>query len=183
MQQEVVFAGFGGQGILFAAELLAYGAMLEGREVAWVPSYGPEMRGGTARATVVISDREIGSLVVAHPGVVVAMNQPSFDRFSRLIKPMGLLLYNRSLITPKLRRADLRVIAVPASDAATDLGNDRLSNMVMLGARLAADPLVRIESPNSAPARLLPARQAYLLGPDEAAPPTGGMLPRHSEAA
>jgi 2-oxoglutarate ferredoxin oxidoreductase subunit gamma len=169
MYEEVVFAGFGGQGILFAAEVLAYAAMIEGREVAWIPSYGPEMRGGTASATVVIGDREIGSLVVTHPGVVAAMNQPSFDRYSNLVKRLGLIVWNSSLIAGGAARTDIRSVSVPATDIASNLGNDRLANMVMLGTVIGCTKLVRVESVTAALEKMLPASKAHLLSLDEIA--------------
>jgi 2-oxoglutarate ferredoxin oxidoreductase subunit gamma len=175
-QREVVFAGFGGQGVLFAAELLAYAAMMEGREVAWIPSYGPEMRGGTASATVVVSGREIGSLVVSHPGVAVVLNQPSFDKYVMLLAPNGLVIYNRSLITANLVRADERAIAVAASEVAGELGNDHLANMVMLGALLAAVDMVRMDPVVEALRKLLPASKAHLLGANENALRRGALL-------
>src|SRR5690242_18806962 len=98
MHEEIVFSGFGGQGALFAGQLLAYAALDQGKQVTWIPSYGPEMRGGTAHCTVVVSDDPIGSPMARHPGIVVALNQPSFLKYEPLVKPGGLMIYNRSLI-------------------------------------------------------------------------------------
>src|SRR5512135_2226505 len=111
MQTDIIIAGFGGQGVLFAGQLLAYAAMDEGRHVTWIPSYGPEMRGGTAHCTVVISDEEIGSPMVRHPGIVVALNLPSFQKYEPLIKAGGLLIYNSDLIEAEPGRKDIGHVA------------------------------------------------------------------------
>lgn len=137
MQTEVMIAGFGGQGVLFAGQLLAYAGMDAGLEVTWIPSYGPEMRGGTANCTVIISNDEIGSPVVKHPTAVIAMNRPSLDKYEKIVKPGGLLVVNGSLVDRDVQRTDLRVINVPASEEAEKLGDRRLTNMVLVGALLA----------------------------------------------
>lgn len=118
MQHELIFAGFGGQGIMFGGQLLAYAAMDSGYHVTWIPSYGPEMRGGTAYCTVVIADQEIGSPVVKHPGIGMIFNAPSFDKFVPLLQPNGLLIYNASLIPQQTERQDLTILPVPATERA-----------------------------------------------------------------
>ncbi len=145
MQNDVVMAGFGGQGILLIGKMLAYAGMQEGKEVSWLPSYGPEMRGGTANCTVVISDRPVGSPVIQSPNAVVAMNLPSLDKFESDVRPGGLLLINTSLINRPTTRDDLKVINVPANEIANDLGNRRGANMVALGAYLGATDAVSVD--------------------------------------
>jgi 2-oxoglutarate ferredoxin oxidoreductase subunit gamma len=146
MQSEVMFAGFGGQGILLSGKLLAHAAMEEGHEVAWVPSYGPEMRGGTAYCTVVISDRPIGSPVIKNPAHLVAMNRPSLEKFAHVIKPQGIILINTSLIAIEAERPDCDVLKVPATELAKKLGNARAANVVAISAFVARSRIVRIET-------------------------------------
>jgi 2-oxoglutarate ferredoxin oxidoreductase subunit gamma len=138
MQHDVIVAGFGGQGVLLIGRILAYAGMAEGKEVSWLPSYGPEMRGGTANCTVVISDRPVGSPVVKCPRALIAMNLPSLDKFESALKPRGTLLINSSLIHREAARADVEVIKVPANEIAIELNNPRGANMVALGAYLGA---------------------------------------------
>ncbi len=145
MQNDVIMAGFGGQGILLIGKMLAYAGMREGKEVSWLPSYGPEMRGGTANCTVVISDRPVGSPVIQSPRAVVAMNLPSLVKFEPDVRPGGLLLVNTSLIERKPTRDDVTVIEVPANEIANELGNRRGANMVALGAYLGATEAVSID--------------------------------------
>ncbi len=145
MQNDVIMAGFGGQGILLIGKMLAYAGMREGKEVSWLPSYGPEMRGGTANCTVVISDRPVGSPVIQSPRAVVAMNLPSLDKFESDVRPGGLLLVNTSLIERKPTRTDVTVIEVPANQIANELGNRRGANMVALGAYLGATDAVSVD--------------------------------------
>ncbi len=134
MQYEVIFAGFGGQGVLAIGQILAKAAMAAGKSVVWLPSYGPEMRGGTANCTVVISDREIASPVISNPTCAAVMNRPSFDKFSPAIKPEGLLIINSSLIDIRSERTDLRQFLIPANDIAIREGSARAANMAILGA-------------------------------------------------
>ena len=136
MQQEVIIAGFGGQGVLFAGLLLAYAAMDEGKDVTWIPSYGPEMRGGTANCTVVVSDEEIGSPFVKNPSAVLAMNLPSLDKYEKLVKPGGVLVVNASMVNREVERKDINVVSLPANEIADEAGSKRAVNMVMLGALL-----------------------------------------------
>jgi 2-oxoglutarate ferredoxin oxidoreductase subunit gamma len=145
MQNDVIMAGFGGQGILLIGKMLAYAGMREGKEVSWLPSYGPEMRGGTANCTVVISDRPVGSPVIQSPRAVVAMNLPSLDKFEPDVRKGGLLLVNTSLIERKTTRNDVTVIEVPANQIANELGNRRGANMVALGAYLGATDAVSVD--------------------------------------
>jgi len=142
MQSEVMFAGFGGQGILLSAKILAYAAMEEGMEVAWVPSYGPEMRGGTAYCTVVVSDKPIGSPIIRNPLHLVAMNRPSLEKFAPAVKPNGVILINSSLISIVSGRNDVDELIVPVNDIATKLGNVRSANIVALSAFVARSKIV-----------------------------------------
>ena len=145
MQNDVIMAGFGGQGILLIGKMLAYAGMHQGKEVSWLPSYGPEMRGGTCNCTVVISDRPVGSPVIQSPRAVLAMNLPSLEKFESSIKPGGLLLINSSLIAKEPQRTDVKVLKVPANDIANDLHNPKGANMVALGAYLGATHAVALE--------------------------------------
>ena len=146
MQRDVIMAGFGGQGILLIGKMLAYAGMHEGMEVSWLPSYGPEMRGGTANCTVVISDKPVGSPVIRSPRAVVAMNLPSLEKFEPDVREGGLLLINSSLINRSAERDDLTVIEIPANEVASELGNPRGANMVALGAYLGATDAVPVDS-------------------------------------
>ena len=145
MQNDVIMAGFGGQGILLIGKVLAYAGMHEGKEVSWLPSYGPEMRGGTCNCTVVISDRPVGSPVIRSPRAVLAMNLPSLDKFEPDVRTGGLLLINSSLIDRDATREDVTVVRVPANEIANELGNPRAANMVALGAYLGATGAVALE--------------------------------------
>jgi 2-oxoglutarate ferredoxin oxidoreductase subunit gamma len=146
MQSEIMFAGFGGQGILLSAKIIALAAMDEGREVAWVPSYGPEMRGGTAYCTVVISDRLIGSPIIRNPMHLVAMNRPSLEKFAPVVKPGGIILVNSTLISIPSGRTDVDELRVPVNDIAVKIGNVRAANIVALGAFAARSQLVSYET-------------------------------------
>ena len=146
MQTEVIISGFGGQGTLYAGQVLAYAAMDEGKQVTWIPSYGPEMRGGTANCTVVISDEEIGSPTVKHPKAVLALNLPSMDKYEDMIAPGGCLVVNESMVNRKPERTDIRVVLLPANEIAREIGNERATNMVMLGALLANMDILPIEA-------------------------------------
>lgn len=146
METKVLFAGFGGQGVLLMGQLLSKAAMHESLEVSWMPSYGPEMRGGEANCGVVIGDEPIGSPLVTEPDVAVLMNRPSLDKFEPSVASGGVILYNSSLIDRKPGRNDVRIIAVPCNEIAAELGNARVANMVMLGAYNAVAKLLPMES-------------------------------------
>jgi 2-oxoglutarate ferredoxin oxidoreductase subunit gamma len=146
MQSEVMFAGFGGQGILLIGKILAHAALEEGREVAWIPSYGPEMRGGTAYCTVVISDRPIGSPIIRNPKHLIAMNRPSLEKFAPCVKPQGIILINTSLIDVDSGRSDIDELRVPAMDIAKSLGNVRAANIVALAAFVKRSQIVGVDT-------------------------------------
>jgi 2-oxoglutarate ferredoxin oxidoreductase subunit gamma len=143
-QHTVILSGFGGQGILFAGQLLCYAGMAAGWEVTWIPSYGPEMRGGTANCTVVLSDEPIGSPLIRNPQIAVVMSPEAMGKYEPLVQPGGLLVVNSSLVREPAERDDLTVLEVPASDLATKLGNVKMANVVMLGALLGARPIVEL---------------------------------------
>ena len=136
-EERIIIAGFGGQGILMIGKLLAQAGMMEGKQVTWLPSYGPEMRGGTANCNVIISDELIGAPIVTEATGVIAMNLPSLDRFESSVQPGGWLLLNSSLIPRAPTRRDLRILSIPVNEIAQQQGSQRVANVVMLGACLA----------------------------------------------
>jgi len=146
LYEDIVMAGFGGQGLMFIGKLLAYSAMKEGKHVTWIPSYGPEMRGGTANCTVVVSSEEIGSPVTSHPRSIIVMNNPSMEAFEPRVQSGGLLLLSSSFVNRPVTRRDIRVLAIPASELADNAGAERSANMVMLGAYVALRNVVAKES-------------------------------------
>jgi 2-oxoglutarate ferredoxin oxidoreductase subunit gamma len=146
MQSEVMFAGFGGQGILLIGKVLAHAAMEEGYEVAWIPSYGPEMRGGTAYCTVVISDRPIGSPIIKNPLHLVAMNGPSLEKFAPTVKPGGIVFVNSSLIAFGAGRNDVDELRVAVVDIAKSLGSVKAANIVALAAFVARSRIVPMDT-------------------------------------
>jgi len=174
MQTEILIAGFGGQGVLFAGQVLAYAGMDSGKTVTWIPSYGPEMRGGTANCTVIIADHDIGSPVVVHPSAMLVLNEASFLKFEQRIKPGGLLFLNTSLVKHPSSRPDITRIDVRANDIADELGDIRIANMVMLGAFLRRTGVVTLGSVLNALKALLPPRRHSLLALNEYALQCGG---------
>lgn len=164
MQTEIIISGFGGQGVLFAGQVLAYAAMDSGKEVTWIPSYGPEMRGGTANCTVIISDEEIGSPLVLNPTAVIALNLPSADKYEPLVAGGGVLIGNKSLINREFLREDIIKVQIPANEIAEGIGDKRLTNMVLLGALLEKLPILQITEIEKALKNHLPDRHQHLLG-------------------
>jgi len=147
MDERVIMAGFGGQGIMAMGKLLAYAGMLENKEVTWLPSYGPEMRGGTANCDVMVSDSMIGSPVISHDATAaIIMNLPSLSKFENEVMPGGKIIINKSLIDEKTSRTDIDAYYVPVNELATELGNAKVSNMVMLGAYIELTKVVEIDS-------------------------------------
>jgi 2-oxoglutarate ferredoxin oxidoreductase subunit gamma len=146
MQSEIQFAGFGGQGIMLMGQILAQAAMNEGSEVVWIPSYGPEMRGGTAYCTVVISDRLIGSPIIRNPQHLVAMNRPSLEKFAPTVKPEGVIFVNSSIIAIDSGRQDVDEVRVPIIEIAKELGNIKTANIVALSAFVTRSTVVRFDS-------------------------------------
>ena len=163
MQKEIIIAGFGGQGVLFGGQVLAFAAMDVGKEVTWIPSYGPEMRGGTANCTVVIADDEIGSPLVKNPPLGIALNLPSFDKYEAAMQSGGTLIVNKSMVDRGPTRDDIRVILVPCNEIAEELGDRRLLNMVAVGALLTALPEISVQDVERALQAHLPERHKHLL--------------------
>ncbi len=163
MQTEIIIAGFGGQGVLFAGQLIAYTALDEKKEVTWIPSYGPEMRGGTANCTVIVADDEIGSPLVRNPQAVIAMNLPSLDKYEPLVHEGGVLVVNSSMVDRPVKRTGIRAVLVPGNEIAEELGDRRMANMVLLGALLANLPFLPIESIERSLKRHIPERHQNLL--------------------
>ncbi len=145
MYTEIILAGFGGQGVLLIGKLLAYAGMRTGREVTWMPAYGPEMRGGTCNCTVVLSDKPIGSPISKSPHGLIALNLPSLDKFEDAVRPGGIIVVNTSLINRLPHRSDVRTVAVPANELAIECGSAKAANMVALGAYLGASAVTEPE--------------------------------------
>ena len=163
MQKEIIIAGFGGQGVLFGGQVLAYAAMDAGREVTWIPSYGPEMRGGTANCTVVIADDEIGSPLVKNPPLAIALNLPSFDKCEEVLAAGGILIVNQSMVDRDAKREDINVIFVPCNEIAEEIGDKKLLNMVAVGALLTVLPEITLKDVEKALESHLTARHKHLL--------------------
>ena len=163
MQTEIFLAGFGGQGVMFAGQMLSYAAMDIGKEVTWIPSYGPEMRGGTANCTVVIADEEIGSPMVQDPPAVIVMNLPSLDKYEPTVKPGGVLIVNSSMVDRDVTRSDITWVAIPCNEIAEEAGDRRLANIVATGALLALMPVLTPEDIESALKTHMPGRHKHLL--------------------
>ncbi len=163
MTHEILFAGFGGQGVLSMGMTLAYAGLVEGKEVSWMPSYGPEMRGGTANCVVIISTKPISSPLVTRFDAVLALNQPSVLKFEHAVKPNGILMYDSDACIIPPSRTDITVVPVPAEDEARKLNNMKVKNMVMLGSFLSACEVVSIASVVKALAQVLPERYHHLL--------------------
>ena len=145
MYTEIILAGFGGQGVLLIGKLLAYAGMRAGREVTWMPAYGPEMRGGTCNCTVVLSDKPIGSPISKSPHGLIALNLPSLDKFEDTVRPEGIIVVNTSLINRVPIRSDCRAVLVPANEVAIECGSAKAANMVALGAYLGASGIAEPE--------------------------------------
>ncbi len=169
MTEETIIAGFGGQGVLSMGMILAYGGVIENQEVSWMPSYGPEMRGGTANCIVINGDEPISSPIVSKFDSVVAFNQPSLDKFEAAVKPGGVLLYEEGAILNPPSRTDISVIPVAAAQAAVELKNQKVINLVMLGAFLAVKKIIKPETAVKALYSVLPERHHKLIPLNEKA--------------
>ena len=169
MHEEIIMAGFGGQGVMSIGQLLAYSGMTEGLNVSWMPSYGPEMRGGTANCTVIVSDSKIASPLTSKPDSVIVMNLPSQDKFSPKVKEGGLVVTNTSLIEKEVERKDVEVIKVPANEIANELGNTKVANMIMLGAYLARKDIIDLDTVKDSLSSVLPERHHGLIPLNEEA--------------
>ncbi len=166
---EIIFAGFGGQGILSMGQIIAYAAMIEEKEVSWMPSYGPEMRGGTANCIVIVSPDRISSPIISRFDSAIVLNQPSLDKFEHELKPGGLLLFEQSSIINLPTRSDIEILSIPANEEAQKLGKKQVANMVLLGAFLQRKPIVNIENILRALKKVLPERHHHLIPLNEQA--------------
>ncbi len=163
MTEEIIIAGFGGQGVLSMGKILAYSGIMQDQEVSWMPSYGPEMRGGTANVTVILSDERISSPVLNAFDTAIILNQQSMDKFEKTIKPGGTLLYDPNGITHHPSRKDIKIFKIPAAEAAAAMGNSKTFNMIVLGAFLKAKPIVKMENVEKGLKKSLPIRHHKLI--------------------
>jgi len=163
MTYETIFAGFGGQGILFAGKVVAYAGMIEGKNVSHLPSYGPEMRGGTANCSVIVSDEDVASPIITEPSAIVVMNGPSLDKFEDAVVPGGKVFIDSALITRECKRDDVDVYTLPATKMANDMGFPKLANMIMVGKLIKETEMFTWEQLKSAVTKLVPAAKAAML--------------------
>lgn len=169
MKEEIIIAGFGGQGVLSMGKILAYAALVEGKEVTWMPSYGPEQRGGTAHVTVIVSDERISSPILSRYDTAVVLNQPSLDKFEAAVKPGGTLIYDGYGICRPPVRKDIKVYRIDAMDAAAEMKAGKAFNMIVLGGLLKVRPLAGTDHVLQALRKTLPQRLHHLLPMNEAA--------------
>ncbi len=169
MTEEIVIAGFGGQGVLSMGMILCYSGVVENKEVSWMPSYGPEMRGGTANCIAIISDTKVSSPIISKFDTVIALNQPSVDKFEKAVKPGGLMLIDSTNINNPPARTDIEIIGIEASNEAAKMENTKVMNMIMLGAFLQKKPIIAIENIMEGLKQVLPERYHHLLPLNEKA--------------
>lgn len=169
MKNEIIIAGFGGQGVLSMGKILAYAALMEGREVTWIPSYGPEQRGGTANCTVIVSEEEISSPILSTFDTAIILNQASLSKFEAALKPGGTLIYDPSAIIELPQRTDIHIYRIPATEMAIEMHNTKAFNMIVLGGLLKAMPLVSSENVIKALRKTLPERHHHLIPANEEA--------------
>lgn len=169
MTQEIIIAGFGGQGVLSMGKILAYSGLMENKEVSWFPSYGPEQRGGTANVTVILSDEPISSPIVNEFDIAIILNQPSMAKFEASVKPGGILIYDPNGFLKHPTRKDIHIYQVAAADAATQMNNPKAANMIVLGGLLKVCPMVKIENVILGLKKSLPERHHKLLPMNELA--------------
>jgi 2-oxoglutarate ferredoxin oxidoreductase subunit gamma len=174
--EELVVAGFGGQGVLSLGMTLAYAGMLENKEISWMPSYGPEMRGGTANCITILSEKKISSPIISQFDTAIVLNQPSMDKFAPRLKPGGLLLYESGNIFKPSERTDIDIVGIPASTEALLMKNSKIMNMIILGAYLHLKPVVKIDSILEALKKVLPEKYHHLLPINRAALEKGASL-------
>ena len=163
MLEEIIIAGFGGQGVLSMGQTLAYAAMLENMDISWMPSYGPEMRGGTANCITILSDELISSPIISVYDTGILLNTPSMEKFESKIKPGGLIVYDSTTVQITPTRTDIDIIAIPAAEEAVRLKNNKVLNMILLGAYLEKKPVIKMESIIDALKKVLPERYHHLL--------------------
>lgn len=176
MVEEIIFAGFGGQGVLSMGQTLAYAAMMQGKNVSWMPSYGPEMRGGTANCITIVSNETISSPIVSRFDTAVVLNQPSMEKFGERVKPNGVLIYEATNILTVVDRKDIEIYPIPAAEEANKLNNTKVTNMVLLGAYLERKPLVSIDAIIDALREVLPERYHHLLAVNKEALTVGSNI-------
>lgn len=169
MTEEIVIAGFGGQGVLSMGMILCYSGIIENKEVSWMPSYGPEMRGGTANCIAIISDSKISSPIIATFDTVIALNQPSVDKFEKAVKPGGLLIYESTNVINPPTREGIDIIGIAGSAEAAKMKNTKIMNMIMLGAFLKKRPIIKFENILKGLKEVLPERYHHLLPLNEEA--------------
>ena len=162
MNKQILIAGFGGQGILFSGKFLAYEGLIDGKEVSWLPSYGPEMRGGTANCSIILSDTKIGSPIVDQPDVLIAMNAPSFDKYINEVRPGGKVFVDSSLIEKKSERDDVEVHYIPATKLASEKELSGLANMIMIGIMIKHTDIIPYENIDKAMQKVVPAKKQNL---------------------
>ena len=160
---QLVIAGFGGQGLLFSGKVLAYAGLLAQRELSWLPSYGPEMRGGTANCNVILSDTPVGSPIVDHPNVLMVMNLPSLDKYEDTVVPGGKIFIDSTLITRKVQRTDVEAYYIPATQMANEMGMPTLANMILLGALVEHTGCISEEGLDAGLLKVIPARKADMI--------------------
>ena len=163
MTTNIIITGFGGQGILFEGKILAYTALVLGKQLSWLPSYGPEMRGGTANCHVIVSDEPVGSPIIITPDVLISMNKPSLEKFEGTVRSGGTILYDKSLIDRDVARDDVTTVAVEATGIATDDGKAGMANMIMLGALLKATGLFTLDEIRLGVEKTVPASKKHLI--------------------
>lgn len=166
MNQRIIIAGFGGQGILSAGRFLAYAAMLEGKNVSWLPSYGPEMRGGTANCHVIITDDDVGSPILNEADMLIAMTRPSLEKFENTVRENGLIIVDSSLVESRTKRSDVRELRVPATEAAQEFGNVTFANIILIGKLIKETGIVTRESFQKALDMNLPEKYKHMI-PEE----------------
>ncbi|MCL2132423.1 MAG: 2-oxoacid:acceptor oxidoreductase family protein [Lentimicrobiaceae bacterium] len=169
MTEEIIIAGFGGQGVLSMGKILAYSGIMQNKEVSWMPSYGPEMRGGTSNVTVIISDERINSPVLSEFDTAIILNQQSLDKFEKSVKPGGMLLYDPNGITHHPERKDINIYQIAAADKAAEIGISKLFNMIVLGGFLKYKPIVQNEFIRKGLEKSLPPRHHNLIPDNEKA--------------
>ena len=176
MTDEIIIAGFGGQGVLSMGKILAYAGLMENKEVTWMPAYGPEQRGGTANVTVIVSEERISSPILSQYDVAIVLNQPSLDKFESKVKPGGILIYDGfGIINPPTRK-DINVYRIDAMDKAAELKNSKVFNMIVLGGLLKVCPIVSTNGLNKALYKTLPERHHGLIPLNMEAVEAGGQI-------
>jgi len=163
MTEEMIIAGFGGQGVLSMGKILAYSGIMQDQEVSWMPSYGPEMRGGTANVTVIVSDERISSPILTNYDTAIILNQQSMDKFEQSVKPGGILIYDPNGITHHPERKDIKIFTIEGAKLAAEMGNPKIFNMIVFGAFLKIKPIVQLENVVAGLKKSLPERHHKLI--------------------